>query len=96
MPCSDGQPSYGGSCWTCDDKDRTIKRMSAMLCEALSLLEQKKIKIPNLSKDWWADHKQEDQDRRLREARKAQEDKERQKVIKSLTPKQLRLLGIKQ
>jgi hypothetical protein len=104
MPCNGG---YGpGSTTVYVESGKQTSRLCAVFSVLESMgqldlvLNQADWKEAGVSKEstraWWTRHKEEDRQRRQREAEKSARDKARRAVLSKLSPAEKKILGIKE
>lgn len=92
MPCSDGGYTTGEPALSM----KRVDRLSNLLCEACKLLD----KSPGtgaMSKalaKWWRQHQKRDAERVAREKEVESQERLRKKILKKLTPKERKALGV--
>ena len=96
MPCSDGGPSYQENPETKDRLDK-VTRLLCGLCRRLT----NRGRAFHITDDaelakWWAAHQEEDRRREERERKEREEAAAKRKALAKLSPRERRLLGIRE
>lgn len=90
MPCRDYE--YEEQCEL--ERHKKADKLTRMLCEAMRLLKNSRIAIPNELSDWWDDHQEADLKARRAEEAKALRAKAKQNALRKLSPAERKLLGL--
>jgi hypothetical protein len=102
MPCTDGGVPYGPT-----REEVLDSKAPAMLCGLIGALEKSDFldaldridwKEAGVSRAefnaWWKQHREQDEDRRVREAEKAIKEKAKKEALAKLTPEERKALGV--
>lgn len=103
MPCTGGGPSYS------DEYYKERDKFEALLCGILSSVEKSGQQVSSVfndidwkeagvkrgwAEDWWVEHKEEDAERRIREAEEASREAARISALSKLTNAEKKALGL--